>query len=115
MVSWSASERRPRMATRQPCCARFKTMARPTPLPAPVITAVLIIMFFLCDLCATLRVLCVKSDRPITQHLSFLTQRTQRVSQRNAELEASDNTLYSITQLSQLHPLPRLRRLDRRV
>src|ERR1043166_4189305 len=46
MVSWSASERRPRMATLQSCCASFKAMARPTPLPAPVITAVLVINIF---------------------------------------------------------------------
>src|SRR5262245_54133518 len=43
MVSFKASARRPRMTTRQFSAASFKAMARPTPLPPPVTTAVLFI------------------------------------------------------------------------
>src|SRR5687768_10524161 len=47
-VSFSAFSRRPRMTHRQPCRASSSAVARPTPEPAPVMTAVLFIILQLC-------------------------------------------------------------------
>src|ERR1041385_6524923 len=80
------------MPTRQSCCASFNATARPTPLPAPVMTAVLFMGNF------SLRPL-RKPSRPLRLIGQALPQRTQRFSQRNAESEALDDSFYSGAQV----------------